>query len=504
MDKLIIISLAVVYYFAQPLEVRADEWIRHEFRPSLSDEMIRGLIEPLGGGEPLLVREGRDVGADGVATAPPGRLHRASAAPRHRPDRETDFIDDLAYFEAYQPSVAPHKRLEALDGVELSHDGVPELVLISKMRERVEVGGPAGEGDRFIGEVWVDLSRGGSVPIPSVSPEMRILHVSSAPSIPLLIERDGAGNYYLAATTKIDEAVRVLLFVEVAPGYFNRPIPDTPLSSLALKAARLPPALETEALQFARELGLTRESSLKEALEVLVEYFRSFIEGDAGLARGGSIYSDLARGGYGICRHRAYAFMITALALGIPTRYVQNEAHAFVEIEIPSPTFAQPDALESMRIELGGSTAFVEEHGLFPEQIYLPRHPDPFPQPETYLDGMRRGSSSGNHIAGDPLERAPSSSFRATRIHATLTGYRGARIEIALRIVNGEGEPAEDLALILRAGEATLGRAISDAQGEVRFLLRIPFGIEVGTHKLELLARSGADSPEERIPIVVE
>lgn len=519
-DKLIIISLAVVYFFGLPGEVRADGWIRHEFRPALSDEVVRGVIELPRGGEPIVVRDGHSIDEPAAEGPPRGKIHRSSPAPRHRPDRETDFMGELAYFEAYQPSVAPHKRLEALDGVELSAGGVPELILASRARERVPIDGqrPSQEGERFIGEVWVDLSsassgassggEGVSVPIPSVSPKMRILHLTSTPSMPLSVERDGAGNYYLSSSKEIAEPVRVLLFVEANPNYFNRPIPDLPIASLDLRVQRLPRALEVEALAFAAELGLSRESSLKEALEVLVEYFRAFIEGETQLDFGESIYSELARGGYGICRHRAYAFMITALALGIPTRYVQNEAHAFVEVDLPAHHQAQGGALESMRIELGGSTAFVEGHGLSADRMHRPQHPDPFPQPEAFLEGMRQGSVPSESAADEPPSDLRPSRYRATLVRAELSGYRGDRVRVELSIVDqqaGGSAPAERLSLTLRASDGSaLARGISDPEGRARFSLRIPYDLEPGTHKLELLARSGTDSPEERIPIDVK
>lgn len=513
-DKLIIISLAVVHFFGLPGEVRADGWIRHEFRPALSDEVVRGVIELPRGGEPLVVRDGHSI--DGSEAPPRGKIHRSSPAPRHRPDRETDFMGELNYFEAYQPSVAPHKRLEALDGVELSAGGVPELILVSRARERVPIDDqpPSQEGERFIGEVWVDLSSASSgasvvsVPIPSVSPQMRILHLTSTPSLPLSVERDGAGNYYLSSPQKIAEPVRVLLFVEANANYFNRAIPDLPIASLSLEVQRLPRGLEAEALAFAAELGLSRESSLKAALEVLVEYFRAFIEGETQLDFGESIYSELARGGYGICRHRAYAFMITALALGIPTRYVQNEAHAFVEVDLPANARADGGALESMRIELGGSTAFVEGHGLSADRMHRPRHPDPFPQPEAYLEGMRQGSVPSESAADEPSNDLKPSRYRATIVRAELSGYRGDRVRVELSIRDqraGGLAPAEPLTLTLRASDgSTLARGISDPEGHALFSLRIPYDLEPGTHKLELLARSGTDSPEERIPIDVK
>ena len=48
----------------------------------------------------------------------------------------------------------------------------------------------------------------------------------------------------------------------------------------------------------------------------------------------------------GVCRHRAYAFLVTAQSLGIPTRLVENEAHAWVEVH---------DGTLWRRIDLGGA-----------------------------------------------------------------------------------------------------------------------------------------------------
>ena len=44
---------------------------------------------------------------------------------------------------------------------------------------------------------------------------------------------------------------------------------------------------------------------------------------------------DLALSQKGVCRHRAFAFLVTALGLGIPARMVINEAHAWVEVLDP-------------------------------------------------------------------------------------------------------------------------------------------------------------------------
>ena len=57
------------------------------------------------------------------------------------------------------------------------------------------------------------------------------------------------------------------------------------------------------------------------------------------------VYLDLALSQRGVCRHRAFAFLVTALHLGIPTRMVVNEAHAWVEVS---------DGTLWHRIDLGG------------------------------------------------------------------------------------------------------------------------------------------------------
>ena len=61
------------------------------------------------------------------------------------------------------------------------------------------------------------------------------------------------------------------------------------------------------------------------AFNKLVGYFRAFQAGDIAHPTG-DIYRDLCDSQAGVCRHRAFAFMITANALGIPTRYVAERS----------------------------------------------------------------------------------------------------------------------------------------------------------------------------------
>ena len=90
-------------------------------------------------------------------------------------------------------------------------------------------------------------------------------------------------------------------------------------------------------------------------LRKLVWWFRSFKPGELERADDG-LYLTLALSRRGVCRHRAYAFVITAHGLGIPARYVSNEAHVFVEAYVPGQGW--------LRIDLGGGAQGMNVRGL--------------------------------------------------------------------------------------------------------------------------------------------
>jgi hypothetical protein len=97
----------------------------------------------------------------------------------------------------------------------------------------------------------------------------------------------------------------------------------------------------------------------------------------------------------GVCRHRAYAFMVTATALGLRSRVVMNEAHAWVEVW---------DGVLWKRIDLGGAGTVLDESPHPEEPRYAPP-PDPFDWPAGAKRGedlgrTGSGSSSGNARGG--------------------------------------------------------------------------------------------------------
>ncbi len=389
------------------LVARADGPILHEYVPGVADEgmslvssggeepaalVYHGeVIEPPSGG--ALRGDERAMHAapgDGAATEEPGRR-----SPVFRPDRVTSLEGEIRYFEVFTPTITPFKRVTALDGVTLDGN-TPVLSLADRgPATRVEVEGaqaPSPDGrprDRFWGSVVLDFRGGRVVPFPSVSPESRILTLRTEPPTELHLERDGAANF-LAVLDRAPEgaeldgtpagAVRVVFLTDAPRTYFGTAIPERARAdALISEVPVLPARLERRALDFAASrLAVRRDTPFHVALDRLVEHFRSFEESREPPTDTGDVYWDLATGMRGICRHRAYAFVLTAQALGMMARFVQNEAHAWVEVHLP-------ENRGWLRIDLGGAAGALAPQRTEGRPAYQPSVPDPLPRPEPYV-----------------------------------------------------------------------------------------------------------------------
>jgi hypothetical protein len=128
----------------------------------------------------------------------------------------------------------------------------------------------------------------------------------------------------------------------------------------------------------------------RDAIAKLVQYFRGFTESDDPPRGRGSVYLDLALSKKGVCRHRSFAFMVTAQSLGIPARMILNEAHAWVEVH---------DGSLWRRIDLGGAGRLA----LTPSQsneagAQYRALPDPF--------GWPQGAETGEDMVADARRSA--------------------------------------------------------------------------------------------------
>jgi transglutaminase-like putative cysteine protease len=485
--------------------------------------MVGGSAVDAPRGGPLRKEEERPMLAgqgDGAFGDPPGRR-----SPSFRPDRITELEGTLGYYEVFTPGITPFKRVSALDGVAL-RDGVPVLGVVDPARTGVTVEGldavPPDERarDRFWGNVVLDFSEGGVVPLPTVSPESRILSLTTEPAVELAIERDGADNLFAVALRGTPGQVRVIYVTDAPRSYFGAVLPNAPTDALADEVHPLPESVQRAALTFARELGVTRGMPMDVALRALVDHFRSFEESKQPPRDTGNIYLDLARGRRGVCRHRVYGFVITAQALGIPSRFVQNEAHAWAELMLPE--------LGWLRLDLGGAARGLEAHASGDRPSYQPDAVDPWPRPRAYEESYSRAfeaaaeaaalegklKSGGQTRAAGDSRLKPTLAQRASEqeleiddhrkpLTLRVTRYlpevmRGGSLELEGEIHNDQGGPVSGLRVEISLSELQAARAVllgvtvSDAQGHFRGKFAVPPQLDPADYALVVVTPGDA------------
>lgn len=316
-----------------------------------------------------------------------------------RPDRQTGSDGTLHYVSVFNPSVLPFKRMSALDSVD------ENFQLYTQQQETLHeltVGGaPSDDRDLFWGTMMVDLTPGRDIAIPSVAPDMRILSYEVEPRASLVFSKNVSDNYYVRSEDPdVGGPHRLVFMVDADAGYFAPRVPSRYKVSHVARYAppeiqvALPTSVKTWADQAVRDLKLNRDMRLQQALDKLTHYFRGFSTKDLP-TKSENTYWDLFSNKAGVCRHRSYSFIITALALGIPTRYVTNEAHAWVEVWVPESKW--------MRVDLGGAALRMEVDNANDKALHRPRAEDPFSSPQAYKDNYTQLEGEINGLTDDQI-----------------------------------------------------------------------------------------------------
>jgi hypothetical protein len=287
----------------------------------------------------------------------------------------------------------------------------------------------------------IELKPGEDVPIPSVAPEMRIVSYEVEPRTQITFSVDGAGNFYLRSDESSARGVHRLVFlVEADPRYFAPVVPrGVRVSDIPPARVRpLPNRVQRLAEQAHRLLGVSRDMSIDDALARLVEHFRAFQPRSLRQPTG-DIYWDLVSQQAGVCRHRAFAFTITANALGIPTRFVSNEAHAWVEVWMPERAGSRAGGW--MRIDLGGAASALQVQNAAGKSMYRPRGQDPFPKPPEYAENYTRLEGEVSGLSAGQIAEAQTPRMGRSRGGAAAGASAGG--EDGEELV-GEGEVDEE------------------------------------------------------------
>jgi Transglutaminase-like superfamily len=462
----------------------------------------------------------------------------ADRATTMKPDENTGSDGTLHYVSVFNPDVLPFKRMSAFDQT----DDAYTLHVARPALAEVPVGGTADPRtrDRFWGDVDVALTPGVDVPLPSVAPDMRILSYETKPAVRLAFSKDGADNYYVRSDEpNASGTYHLVFYADADAGYFASQLParryrvrDVLAHAPPELVQVMPASVRRDAAITMQRLGVDPDMDLGIAFNKLVGYFRAFQAGEI-RSPSGNTYRDLCDGQVGVCRHRSFAFMITANALGIPTRLVENEAHAFVEVWFPDRGW--------QRIDLGGAALRMDVAGANNKTLHRPRAEDPFVKPPEYsqsytqLDGDIRGLSdqqiadkhrsldqappsgaqsasggiasagSGNastpppdritpdpslpHVAQDPKKPTP----RLLVTQAATSAYRGDLLHVE-GIARIDSRPLADhvVAVYLApAGEngahpIQIGSAKTAAYGTFRVDLPIPGALSLSTYEIYL------------------
>ncbi len=317
------------------------------------------------------------------------------------PDRDTRRPDVLPYDDPFSPSTAPFKRLSAFDSVDAAYtlsvrDGhtTPLPVAPSPAPDATE--------EQFYADLVVDLVAGQKVRIPSVGPGARVLRARAGvgtQDIRFQLWKDGAENWFIEAeaTTR----ARIVMEVSIARMAFGGDFGNPSWAELLPVTPPLPASVQRAANEIAAKIGVSRRLSPREDVTKLVTYFRGFTESEDPPSSTRDIYLDLALSRKGVCRHRAFAFMVTALHLGLPARMIVNEAHAWVEVH---------DGRLWRRIDLGGAGRTLHD----PLSTNLPH--DPPPDPFTWPQGATRGddlAERARHASASGPNASPSGAASA-------------------------------------------------------------------------------------------
>lgn len=347
----------------------------------------------------------------GLATAPDPRLppdpRRSYAGggtddgpdATYEPDRDTRRPDVESYDDPFSPATAPFKRLRAFDAVDAAYT----LRVRSRSLKPVSVGGAVGPADEaFYGDLSVDLVAGQPVRIPTVGPGARLVRMHVSPAGPVSVVRDGADNWFVRGASS--GRVRLIVELAIPRVTFGSDFADVSWNALD-KLSHLEPALDDAAFgEVARAIGISRAFRPREVVRAMVAYFRAFAPSDDSPRGHNDIYLDLALSKKGVCRHRAFAFLVTALHLGIPARMVENEAHAWVEAN---------DGSLWHRIDLGGAARELDTPPSDGKPSYVPP-PDPYAWPESSDSGQalaeRAREGQRQQPAGGPTTASPPSS----------------------------------------------------------------------------------------------
>lgn len=358
-----------------------------------------------------------------------------AASPASFPDRwSMDRIGaagDVTIQMPCDPALGAMKRIKAYDTVEPDYDlavGDPTLEPVrypaasSVQRTRTAT---------FTCTFPVQLEAGEAVPIVSPHPEATVADIEATPDVRgLELLQDGADTYHARAPVTVDAELTVTYRAD--PAYHRGSIPrDLTLDDVPEdRRPDVPLGFGSRVRPVLQEMDLANETNIRTLLRGMQAYFQAF--GDGPLP-GTDVHPDkyhaIALGGNGCCRHRAFAFAVTAQTLGVPTRVVANEAHAYAESWIPDRGWLQ--------LNLGGCGSY-DARNPAGNPSHLPEATDPRTRPPD--DEPAEGTPTRTEVTDAPAVVEKGETFEVAGRVTTTDGVAlsGVRVHVFLNATKAE------------------------------------------------------------------
>lgn len=264
----------------------------------------------------------------------------------------------LRYAATFSPTVAPHKRGGVRDAVIDEGESYALVVRDPRLSPVASNAVLAPDHDVFTASLSLRARSGQPVPVPTPAAETVLVELGTSPPVPVRVARDSADNWFVVA--EHDGPLQVDVTVAAPRSAFGGPLPRPRPRA----AADVPPRLAADAALVLDAIGVAPGTSDVDTVLALTAWFGGFEARPFPAASAtGNLYLDISLGRIGVCRHRAHAFVLTALAAGIPARYVFNETHAFAEVQLADGW---------RRVDLGGAAAGLEVLGAEDDALHDP------------------------------------------------------------------------------------------------------------------------------------
>jgi hypothetical protein len=391
-------AAALAVAFAQTGDESAERPVLHERVEGLADfrwdpvdpeSVAATMVTPSRPADPLLAAPGPDglppVTADlpesvRIPPRPDGAVSDVPP-PQFHPDLDTNSRsipgDPNPPGILWSPAPGPYLRQQVFDLVR--DDGILDAPPHSGALHPLPA--PIGQVDaeRFIGRARLDVVGDMPIQLPSPAPEFRAAIVGGARDGDGLAT-DRAGNLYFVPG-RIRGERELVISLEADARVFGGALDGgASVDSIPARSrSAFPDGFRRSAQRVLETIGVSRELTVEAALRLLSTWFRSFQPGPPPAGAPGTDYELLALGRVGLCRHRAYAFVLTAQALGLAARMPVSRLHAWVEVLVPVVDAGATQWLWR-RIDLGG--AYGEQDETVADiPAHVPDLPDPLPWP---------------------------------------------------------------------------------------------------------------------------